>query len=68
MARDKHVDDGPMKLVPVSFAHPILPGRVAYALSDLIDQELDLAAFEARVRHDDVGAPASAPAVGLKIG
>jgi hypothetical protein len=67
MARDKHVDDGQMRLVPVSFAHQILPGSFEYALSYLIDQALDLAAFEVRFRHDDVGAPADAPAVRLKI-
>jgi transposase len=67
MARYKHVDYGQMKLVPVSFAHQILPGSFESALSYLIDQELDLSAFEARFRNDDVGAPAYSPAVLLKI-
>ena len=49
------------------FTHQILPGSFESALSDLIDQELDLAVFEARFRNDDVGAPAYAPAVLLKI-
>ena len=67
MARFKPVDYGQMTLVPVSFAHQILPGSFASALSYLIDQELDLSAFEARFRNDDVGAPAYAPAVLLKM-
>jgi transposase len=67
MARYKHVDYAQMQLVPVSFAHQILPGSFESALTYLIDQELDLSAFEARFRNDDVGAPAYAPAVLLKI-
>jgi Transposase domain (DUF772)/Transposase DDE domain len=67
MARYKHVDYGQMRLVPVSFAHQILPGSFEYALSYLIDPELDLSAFEARFRNDEVGAPAYSPAVLLKI-
>jgi hypothetical protein len=41
MARYKHVDYGQMRLVPVSFTQQILPGSFEYALSYLIDQELD---------------------------
>jgi transposase len=67
MARHKHVDYAQRQLVPVSFAHQILPGSFESALTDLIDQELDLSAFAARFRNDDVGAPAYAPAVLLKI-
>jgi hypothetical protein len=63
MARDKHVADAQMQLVPVSFAHHMLPGSFESARTDLIDQALDLSAFEARFRHDDVGVPAFAPAV-----
>jgi Transposase DDE domain/Transposase domain (DUF772) len=67
MARYTHVDYGQMRLVPVRFAHRILPGRFAYARSYLIDQELVLSAFEGRLRNDDVGAPAYSPAVLLKM-
>jgi Transposase DDE domain len=62
MARDTHVDSGQMQLVPGRFARHILPGRVAYALSDLIDHALERSAFEARFPHDHGGAPADAPA------
>jgi transposase len=67
MARYKHLDYGQMRLVPVSFAHQILPGCFESARSYLIDQALDLAASEVRFRNEDVGAPAYAPAVLLKI-
>jgi len=63
MARYKHVDDGQMKLVPVSFAPQSLPGSFEYALSYLSDHARDLSALEARFRHDAVGAPAYSPAV-----
>jgi transposase len=67
MARFKQVDYGQMKLVPVRFKQQIVPGSFEYALSYLIDHELDLSAFEARFCNDEVGAPAYAPAVLLKI-
>jgi len=67
MARFKRVDYQQMKLVPVSFKQQILPGSFEYALSYLIDHELDLSGFEARFCNDEVGAPAYAPAVLLKI-
>ena len=69
MARFKQVDYGQMKLVPVSFKQQIVPGSFEYALSYLIDHELDLSAFEVRFCNDEVGAPAyaPAPAVLLKV-
>ena len=66
MARYKPIDMSP-KLIPVDFSRQVLPGSFEYALCHLIDHELDLAAFDARYRNDEVGAPAYAPALLLKI-
>ena len=67
MARYKPYDYGQMKLLPVSFAQQILPGSFEHTLSELIDNEVDLAVFEARYRNDEGGAPAYDPAILLKI-
>jgi transposase len=67
MARYKPYDYGQMKLLPVSFAQQILPGSFEHTLSELIDNEVDLAVFEARYHNDEGGAPAYDPAILLKI-
>ena len=50
MARFKPIDMSP-KLIPVDFAHQILPGSFEYALCRLIDREIDLSELEARYRN-----------------
>ncbi|MGH8458211.1 MAG: IS1182 family transposase [Nevskiales bacterium] len=67
MARYKPRDRHLLKLLPVSFDAQILPGSFEYALSWLIDYEIDLSVFEARFANDDGGAPAYDPGVLLKI-
>lgn len=67
MAKFKPYDYGQMKLVPVSFERQILPGTFEATLSRLIDEEIDLSVFDARYRNDEVGAPAYAPAILLKV-
>lgn len=66
MARDKPIDMSPKPLT-VDFTRQILPGSFEYALCYLIDQEMDLSAFEVRYRNDEGGAPAYAPALLLKV-
>lgn len=44
-----------MKMIPVSFESQRLPGSFEYFLSYLIDQELDLTAFDNQYRNDDSG-------------
>ena len=66
MARYKPIDLSP-KLIAVDFARQILPGSFEHALCYLIDHEMDLSAFAHRVRNDEGGAPAYAPALLLKI-
>jgi hypothetical protein len=66
MARSKPIDMSP-KFIPVDFARQILPGSFEYALCHLIDREIDLSELEARYRNDEIGTPAYAPALLLKI-
>ena len=64
MARYKFVDMSP-RLLPVNLEAQLVPGSFAHALHHLVDQ-LDLSAFDAHYRNDDVGASAHAPAMLLK--
>jgi transposase len=66
MARYKPIDMSP-KLKSVDFTRQLLPGSFEYALCYLIDHEMDLSEFDQRVRNDEGGAPAYAPALLLKI-
>ena len=67
MPRYKDYDYGQMKMLPVSYEKQILPGSFEYSLSWLIDEELDLTAFDAYYRNDDGGRPAYDPRLLLKI-
>lgn len=67
MARYKDYDYGQMKMIPVSFERQILPGSFEYSLSYLIDNELDLTAFDQHYSNDDNGRPAYDPRLLLKI-
>lgn len=66
MARYKDVDTG-MKLLAVDLSRQLLPGTFEHAVSHLLDQELDLSAFDAYYRNDATGAKAYPPAVLLKV-
>src|SRR5688500_14271766 len=55
------------KFIAVDFAQQVLPGTFEYALCHLIDNELDLSQFDAQYNNDEVGAPAYAPGLLLKI-
>jgi hypothetical protein len=47
MARYKPYDVKQITLVPVSFQDKILPGSFEYAFSKIVDQHIDMTAFEA---------------------
>lgn len=66
MARYKHIDTNP-KFLPIDLSRQLLPGTFEHALNQLIDQEMDLSAFDARYRNDDNGAAAYPPSMLLKI-
>jgi transposase len=67
MARYKPYDVKQVTLIPVSFPDQILPGSFEYALSEIVDQHIDLRAFEARYQNDETGCLAYDPAILLKI-
>ena len=66
MARYKYVDTNP-QFLSVDLARQRLPGTFEHALNYLLDQEVDLAHFDARYRNDTTGAPAYPPAMLLKV-
>ena len=53
--------------IPVVLDEQIQPGTFEFALTHLVDEELDLSALDARFRNDTVGASAYDPRVMLKI-
>jgi transposase len=67
MARYKDYNFDQMKMIPVAFDRQILPGSFEYSLAWLVDNELDLSAFDAHFRNDDNGRPAYDPRLLLKI-
>jgi transposase len=66
MARYKPQDRNSL-LLPVVLSEQIVPGSFAFALDYLVDNELNLAALDAKFKNDEVGASAYDPRVMLKI-
>jgi transposase len=66
MARYRHIDTQP-KFLPVDLARQLLPGTFEHAVHHLLEQAVDLSAFDARFRNDATGAPAYPPAMLLKV-
>ena len=66
MARYKYIDTNP-RFLAVDLARQLLPGTFEHALNHLLDHAIDLSHFDARFRNDTTGAPASPPAMLLKV-
>ena len=66
MARYKVVDRS-ARFLPISLEAQLMVGSFEHALDVLIDEELELSAFERWYCNDETGAPAYDPAVMLKI-
>jgi len=67
MARYKNYSYEQAMFIPINFNKQIIPGSFEYALSYIVDNELDLSVFESRYKNDETGAPAYDPAIMLKI-
>ena len=67
MAKYKQYDYSQGKFIPLSFGKQILPGTFEHTLHYLIDNEIDLSAFDLRYKNDETGAPAYDPRILLKI-
>lgn len=66
MPRYKPVEHNGL-FIPVVLEEQIQPGTFEFALTHLVDEELDLSALDARFRNDATGASAYDPRVMLKI-
>jgi len=61
MARYKDYSYEQGKLIPITFREQIIPGSFEFALSEIVDNVLDLSVFEGRFSNDETGAPAYDP-------
>jgi len=66
MARYKQLDTQP-KFLPVDLSRQFLPGTFEHAVEHLLEEVIDLTAFDARYRNDATGAPAYPPGMLLKV-
>jgi hypothetical protein len=67
MARCKQIDAGP-RFLAVNLEAQLLPGTLEHALNHLLDHEIDLRAFEAVLKNEDVGATDLRPSLSLCAG
>jgi transposase len=67
MARYKDTQNDHMKMIPVSFEQQILPGTFEHSLAWLVDNDLDLTAFDNHYQNDETGRPAYDPKLLLKV-
>lgn len=67
MPRFKDYNYKQTTMVAISFDRQIRPGSFEFALSYIVDKELDLSVFDSRFNNDSTGAPAYDPALLLKI-
>ena len=67
MAKYKHYDYSQTMLVPVNLADQLMQGTLEFAISLLVEENLDLSRFDKRYSNDQTGRKAYDPKVLLKI-
>ncbi|MEO5810500.1 MAG: transposase [Rhodanobacter sp.] len=67
MTRYRHYDPEQTNRIAESFGRQLLAGTFEHALSDLIDNAIDLERFAARFKNSETGVPAYDAAVLLKV-
>jgi len=67
MARYKPYDLNQAKLIPLSYADQVVEGSFEHALNEIVEEHLDLSAFEKRYANDETGRPAYDPRILLKV-
>jgi transposase len=67
MAKYKPYDLNQMKMIPLSYADQVVEGSFEHALSEIVEEHLDLGVFERRYRNDETGRPAYDPKILLKV-
>ena len=66
MPRYKYIDTSP-RFLAVDLAKQLLPGSFEHAVHHLLTHEIDLTAFDVRVRNDEAGATAYPPRMLLQV-
>lgn len=67
MARYKSYDYSQTQLVPVSLGEQLVPGTLEHTIHYVVEERLDLGAFDAEFRNDETGRRAYDPRVLLKV-
>ena len=67
MPRYKPTDYAQTRLIPLSLPDQLQPGTLEYAIHYLLEERLDLAAFDQRYANDATGRAAYNPRVLLKV-
>lgn len=67
MARYKAYDLNQAKMIPLIYADQVVEGSFEYALNEIVEEHLDMSAFDKRYTNDETGRPAYDPRVLLKV-
>ena len=67
MVRYKPSDLNQTKRIPLSYADQVVQGSFEHALSEIVEEHLDLSVFEHRYHDDETGRLAYDPKVLLKV-
>ena len=67
MAHYKNRDPNQIEFIEINYQEQLIPGTFEHTLNYLIDNKIDMTAFESRYRNDETGAPAWNPRTLLKI-
>ncbi len=67
MARYKPRDYSQTQLVPVSLSEQLVPGTLEHTIHYVVEERLDLSAFDAEFKNDETGRRAYDPRVLLKV-
>ena len=55
MARYKPYDLNQLKMIPLCYADQIVAGSFEHALSEIVEEHLDLSVFDKRYANDETG-------------
>jgi transposase len=67
MARYKAYDLNQTKMIPLSYADQVVEGSFEHALGEIVEEHLDLSAFDARYGNDETGRLAYDPKILLRV-
>jgi len=67
MANYKHYDYDQLILAPIDLEEQLIPGTLEYAIHFIVENRLDMSAFDSRYSNDDTGRKAINPKLLLKV-